>query len=144
MTAPKGGRRKARAAFPENLRAIREQMGLGQRAFADYLDVTQQTISLWERGARKPGRRTWTLLEQKLQVSQAAMEAGPLSTQLDPKVAESKAFARSIALPPPQQGSPITSIELKGLAAESLDLAKAQRLLREAVRQGRPIWLIRG
>jgi transcriptional regulator with XRE-family HTH domain len=144
MTAPKGGRRKERAAFPENLKALREQMGLGQRAFADYLDVTQQTISLWERGARKPGRRTWTLLEQKLQISQATMEAGPLSTQLDPKVAESKAFARSVPLPPPQQGRPITGIELKGLAAESLDLAKAQRLLREAVRQGRPIWLIRG
>lgn len=72
------------------------------------------------------------------------MEAGPLATQLDSKVAESKAFARSVPLPPPQQGSPITGIELKGLAAESLDLAKAQRLLREAVRQGRPIWLIRG
>jgi hypothetical protein len=25
-----------------------------------------------------------------------------------------------------------------------MDLAKAQRLLREAVRQGKPVWLIRG
>jgi transcriptional regulator with XRE-family HTH domain len=144
MTAAQGGRRKAKAGFSENLKAIREQMGLGQRAFADYLDVTQQTISLWERGTRKPGKRTWTLLEQKLHVSQAEMEAGPLSTPLDPKVAESKAFARSIPLPPPRQGRPITGMELNGLAAESLDLATAQRLLREAVRNGRPIWLIRG
>jgi transcriptional regulator with XRE-family HTH domain len=142
MTAAKG--RKAKAAFPENLKQLREQMGLGQRAFAEYLDVSQQTISLWERGTRRPGKRTWTLLEQKLHVTQAEMEGGPLATLLDPKVAESKAFARSIPLPPPRQGSPITGMELKGLAAESLDLATAQRLLREAVRHGRPIWLIRG
>lgn len=142
MTAAKV--RKPKAAFSENLRQIREQMGLGQRAFADHLDVSQQTISLWERGARKPGKRTWTLLEQKLHITRTEMEAGPLATHLDPKVAESKAFARSIPLPPPKQGSPITGMELNGLAAESLDLAKAQRLLREAVRQGRPIWLIRG
>jgi len=144
MTAPNRGQRKVKATFPENLKLIREQMGLGQRAFADYLDVTQQTVSLWELGARKPGKRTWTLLEQKLHITRAEMESGPLSTLLDPKVAESKAFARSIPLPPPKQGSPITGMELDGLAAESLDLAKAQRLLREAVRNGRPIWLIRG
>lgn len=142
--ASKSGRRKTKAAFPENLKAIREQMGLSQRTFADYLDVTQQTISLWERGTRKPGKRTWTLLEQKLHITQAEMEAGLLATLLDPKVAESKAFARSIPLPPPKQGHPITGMELNGLAAEALDLAKAQRLLREAVRHGRPIWLIRG
>ena len=144
MTAPKNTRRKTRAAFPENLKQIREQMGLGQQAFAEYLDVTQQTISLWELGARKPGKRTWTLLEQKLHITRADMEAGPLSTPLDPGVAKSKAFARSIPLPPPKQGGPITGMELNGLAAESLDLAKAQRLLREAVRNGRPICLIRG
>jgi transcriptional regulator with XRE-family HTH domain len=144
MNAPKNGRRKPKAAFPENLKQIREQMGLGQRAFAEYLDVTQQTISLWERGMREPGKRTWTLLEQKLHITQAEMEAGPLATHLDPRVAESKTFARSIPLPPPRQGSPITGVELNGLAAESLDLAKAQRLLREAVRHKRPIWLILG
>jgi transcriptional regulator with XRE-family HTH domain len=144
MTANKGERRKAKAGFPENLKGLREQMGLGQRAFAEYLDVTQQTVSLWERGMRKPGKRTWTLLQQRLQITQAEMEAGPLSISLDPGVAESKAFARSIPLPPPKQGSPIMGMELKGLSAESLDLAKAQRLLREAVRHGRPIWLILG
>ncbi|HEY3399808.1 MAG TPA: helix-turn-helix transcriptional regulator [Geothrix sp.] len=144
MIAAKNGRRKTRAAFPENLKQIREQMGLGQRAFADYLDVTQQTVSLWERGTRQPGKRTWTLLEQKLHITRGEMESGPLSATLDPKVAESKAFAKSVTLPPPRRGNPITGIELNGLAAESMDLAKAQRLLREAVRQGKPVWLIRG
>ncbi len=138
------GRPKARHWFPENLKAMREQMGLGQRAFADYLNVTQQTISLWEQGKREPGKRTWTLLEQKLHTTRAELDSGPLDTQLDPRVAESKAFAKSVTLPPPRQGSPITGIELNGLAAESMDLTKAQRLLREAVRQGKPVWLIRG
>jgi DNA-binding XRE family transcriptional regulator len=143
MTAPKG-RSRTKNWFPENLKAMREQMGLGQREFADHLDVTQQTISLWEQGKRQPGRRTWTLLEQRLHTTRAEMESGPLAGALDPKVAESKAFAKSITLPPPRQGSPITGIELNGLAAESMDLAKAQRLLREAVRNGKPVWLIRG
>lgn len=143
MNAARPGRR-TKAAFPENLRQLREQMGLGQRAFADYLNVSQQTISLWEQGKRQPGKRTWTLLEQKLRVTRAEMEAGPLATQLDPRVGESRAFAKAVTLPPPRKGSPITGIELSGLAAESMDLAKAQRLLREAVRQGRPVWLIRG
>jgi transcriptional regulator with XRE-family HTH domain len=143
MTAAKG-RSKQKDWFPENLKALREQMGLGQRAFADHLDVTQQTVSLWEQGKRRPGKRTWTLLEQKLHASRAELESGPLSSALDAKVAESKAFAKSVTLPPPRQGSPVTGIELNGLAAESMDLAKAQRLLREAVRKGKPVWLIRG
>ena len=138
------GRPKTRNWFSKNLKALREQMGLGQRDFADHLDVTQQTISLWEQGKRQPGRRTWILLEQKLHTTRADMESGPLASALDPKVAESKAFAKSVTLPPPRQGSPITGIELNGLAAESMDLAKAQRLLREAVRNGKPVWLIRG
>lgn len=138
------GRPKARNWFPENLKAMREQMGLGQRGFADHLDVTQQTVSLWEQGKRQPGKRTWTLLEQKLHATRAEMESGPLPDALDPKVAESKAFAKAVTLPPPRQGSPITGIELNGLAAESMNLAKAQRLLREAVRKGKPVWLIRG
>ena len=143
MIASKG-RASGKNWFPENMKAIREQMGLGQRAFADFLDVSQQTISLWEKGLRSPGKRMWTLLEQKLGATQGALETGPLPTHLDPKVAESKAFAKSVTLPPPRQGSPVTGIELNGLAAESMDLAKAQRLLREAVRQGKPVWLIRG
>src|ERR1035438_471572 len=123
MTAIKSGRHNTKAAFPENLKQIREEMGLGQRAFAEYLDVSQQTISLWEQGKRKPGKRTWTLLEQRLHITRTEVEAGPLSTHLDPKVAESKTFSKSITLPPPRRDKPITSIELKGLAAESMDLA---------------------
>lgn len=143
MTTPKG-RPKNKNWFPENLKRIREQMGLGQRTFAEYLDVTQQTVSLWELGTRKPGKRTWTLLEQKLGYPRTVLESGPLPALPDEGVAESRAFAKSITLPPPKQGISITGLELNGLAAESLDLAKAQRLLREAVRQGRPIWLVRG
>lgn len=142
--SPARGRAKPRNWFAENLKALREQMGLGQRAFADHLNVTQQTISLWEQGKRLPGKRTWTLLAQGLGYTQAELESGPLPAMPDAGAAESKAFARAIALPPPRQGSPITGIELNGLAAESMDLAKAQRLLREAVRLGKPVWLIRG
>ncbi|WP_306591861.1 DNA-binding transcriptional regulator [Geothrix sp. 21YS21S-4] len=136
-------RRAPKNWFPENLKQIRESLNMGQRTFAEYLQVTQQTVSLWETGARKPGRRTWTLLEQRLDYSRAELETASIALPAA-GVAESKAFTRPVHLPLPRPDHPVTGMELNGLAIEALDLAKAQRLLREAVREGRPIWLIRG
>ncbi len=144
MSAPKGQGSKRSSAFSRNLKRVRERMNLGQREFADFLDVTQQTISLWERGLREPGRRTWTLLEQKLGYARAELESGSMAALPELGVRETKSFARSIALPPPREGFSATHLSLEGLAAEAMDLAKAQRLLREAVRAGKPIWIVVG
>lgn len=144
VSTGKGQHPKRRYAFPTILKDVRERMHLGQRDFADYLEVTQQTISLWERGLRKPGKRTWILLEQKLAYSRAQLEFGPLPALPESGVREAKSFTHPISLPPPQEGFPAMQVGVNGLASEAMDLAKAQRLLREAVRAGRPIWIVVG
>lgn len=144
MSGAKGQGSKRPYAFPRNLKQVRDRLKMGQREFAEYLDVTQQTISLWERGLRKPGKRTWTLLEQKLAYSRAELEYGPLHALPEPGVRETISFARSIALPPPQEGFPAIQVGVNGLASEAMSLAKAQSLLREAVRAGKPIWIVVG
>lgn len=144
MNNRKGLGPKRVPSFSRNLRQVRERMGIDQREFADFLDVTQQTISLWERGLRTPGRRTWTLLEQKLGYSKVDLESSTLPFLPESGVRETKTFARSIPLPPPKEGFPATHLALDGLAVEAVNLAKAQRLLREAVRAGKPIWIVVG
>lgn len=145
MTAQKGGRVHPReAGFPGRLRQVRECLGLGQGAFADLLEVSQQSISLWEKGQRMPGRRMWILLEQKLGYSRAALESGTGFSLPESGLAERPVAGRTISLPVPRQGVAVTQIGLSGLAAEALDLARAQRVLREAVREGRAVWLVVG
>lgn len=144
MSGAKGQGAKRPYAFPRNLKLVRERLNMGQREFADHLDVSQQTISLWERGLRKPGKRTWTLLEQKLAYSRAELEFGPLHALPTSGVGESRVHARSITLPPPQEGFPAIQVGVNGLASEAMSLATAQRLLREAVRAGKPIWIVVG
>lgn len=39
---------------PERIRQIREHLGLTQRAFGNKIGVTDDSVSRWERGIRKP------------------------------------------------------------------------------------------
>lgn len=133
-----------KAGFPDRLREVRECLGLSQWAFADLLEVSQQSISLWEKGQRMPGRRMWTLIEQKLGYSRAALEAGAGFSLPESGLADRPAAGRTISLPVPRQGVAVTQVGLSGLAAEALDLARAQRVMREAVREGRAVWLVVG
>lgn len=43
---------------PESIKALREHMGLTQKALAEKLGMRQQTISEWETGMYKPRRST--------------------------------------------------------------------------------------
>ncbi len=51
-------RRELRAWDGQQIRALREFMGLTQRQMADELAVRQQTISEWETGQHVPHRST--------------------------------------------------------------------------------------
>lgn len=144
MRAPKAKAPEPLPPFARNLLRIRERMDLGQVAFADYLDVSQQTISLWERGLRQPGKRTWTLLEQRLGYSRVELESASLEALPALGVRETLAASRSLNLPPPREGFPVTHLGLDGLLSEAVDLGTAQRRLREAIRKGRPVWLVIG
>ncbi len=55
--------------FKDNLKTLREEMGLGQEDFAKVLHVAKGTISLWESGARVPGMFSLINIARTLKVS---------------------------------------------------------------------------
>lgn len=132
---------EVRSRFPENLRILRGTRS--QAEFAEALLVSQQTLSFWEKGARRPSRRAWAVLEQRLGYSQARLEGEDLSHLDASVVAEGGHLGYPIILPPPH-GAAAIKVELKGLQAEVLGVAEVQRALREALRAKRPIWLVVG
>lgn len=48
--------------LPDDVRGIREHMGLSQSAFAALLGVSLRTLLDWEQGRRKPTRPAYVLL----------------------------------------------------------------------------------
>lgn len=144
MTSPRraGGKKAAsQSRFPENLRILRG--AYSQTAFAERLLVSQQTLSFWERGKRKPNRRTWVVLEQCLGLSRAQLEGEMGEVPTLQGVAEGAGPGRTLVLPPPY-GAAGVRIELKGLVAEAMGRTDIQRALREALRANRTVWLVVG
>lgn len=132
------------AGFARFLRAYRAQMGLGQRGLAELLEVSQQTISLWEKGRRTPGPRTWGHLERHLGRSRAEMQSGELGSLPGSGVRQGASYAPSLPLPPHPEGVPAMRLSPTGLTQEALGTVEAQRVLREALRAGRPVWIVVG
>ena len=48
---------------PEQIRRMREALGLNQSEFAEKLGVSQPTVSMWEIGERSPSGSAAMLLE---------------------------------------------------------------------------------
>ena len=46
------------ATFDTRLKKLRKEKGITQTEFADAVDVTKSTVSIWERGIRKPDFQT--------------------------------------------------------------------------------------
>lgn len=57
---------------PEEIRALREREEVSQSVFANYLNVTTDYVSKWERGLKSPGGGTLKLL---LLVERKGLEA---------------------------------------------------------------------
>ena len=132
--------------FSGRLKLMRVSMGLEQSGLADLLEVSQQTISYWEKGERLPGRRSWALITHRLGYTREQLEHGRDFRAPEPGAMEgsgSSAFP-SVQLVPPRSGAEVMRLSHKGLAAEALTLTQAQKALREAAKNGRPIWLVIG
>ena len=43
---------------PEQIKALRKELGLTQKEFAEKLDVSDRIIRAWESGDKSPGRRS--------------------------------------------------------------------------------------
>ncbi len=52
----------AETILPEEIRAIRQRENLSQPVFAQYLNVSKNLVSDWERGVKKPGGPALRLL----------------------------------------------------------------------------------
>lgn len=59
------------ATFAIRLKELRKQLGLSQQGLADELGIAAGTISVWERGARKPELSTMETLAAKFDVTLA-------------------------------------------------------------------------
>lgn len=60
-------------SFGQLILSRRERLGLGQRALAERLGVTQQTVSRWERSAHLPPPRQFLALVEALETTPTAM-----------------------------------------------------------------------
>ncbi len=75
------------STFPQRLKELRKQRGLSQSQLAEAIGLTKQTISLWERGARRPEFDTMTDVADFFEVNLSYL----LGTSDDPKVSEEDA-----------------------------------------------------
>ena len=70
----------------EQVRRLRERLGLTQRQLADELGVRQQTVSEWETGAYQPRGASARMLRVVAE-QRSAYDAGP-SADTEPPAAE--------------------------------------------------------
>lgn len=70
------------------------------------------------------------------------LQSGPCTA--GSQVAEARIVGRDVALPVIRKGTAAVQVELGGLASEALDIPQAQRVLKEALRAGRPVWIVLG
>lgn len=144
MTTPRrgGGGSLEPSRFAENLRTLRGDQS--QTDFASALLVSQQTLSFWENGFRRPNPRTWLVLEQRLGYTRQQLEGEVLPPPGSQGVAEGPAVGQSVSLPP-LRGADALCIQLgEGLVSERVSRVEAQRILRQALRDGAPVWLVVG
>lgn len=128
----------------ERIWVARERLGLTQRALGVLVGVGQAAVSAWEKDASLPRESAWPLLSEALGQSRRALETGIgyHGKEAVPRVAEGR--APRVVLPTLPEGVETLLISEKGLAQESMTAIQAARILREAVRKGRPVWLVLG
>lgn len=146
-SAPRPPRRRAPKnpqTLGQRLWAARERLGLTQRALGLRIGIGQAAVSAWEKDVTQPRESAWPLLVSALGLSQRTMETGDgfdLSTLPD-RVCE--APTQPYGLPPMPQGAEVLVVSSEGLALDYQTSREASRSLQEAVKAGRPVWVILG
>jgi len=128
--------------------AARERLGLTQRALGEEVGVGQAAVSAWEKDESKPRESLWPLLCQALGLTRRALETGSgfPPEEAGSRVAEGHPLKRAskVVLPSLPKGSETLVLSEKGLARESMTATQAAKALREAVKSGRPVWVVVG
>lgn len=124
--------------------AGRERLGLTQRELGTQVGVGQAAVSAWEKDESKPRESLWPLLCEALGQSRRALEsgAGYHGKETEPRVSEGR--APRVVLPNLPNGVETLLLSEKGLAQESMTATQAAKALREAVKSGRPVWVVVG
>jgi transcriptional regulator with XRE-family HTH domain len=119
-------------------------MGLTQRALGVRIGVGQAAVSAWEKGQSVPRESTWPLLVKSLGISRSALETGDgfeATPRLD-LVAE--APEAPLGLPSMPPGAEVLLVATDGLALECTTATAACRSVRQAVKEGRQVWVVVG
>jgi transcriptional regulator with XRE-family HTH domain len=142
---PRKATKAGRNTLGWRIHHLRIQMGLTQRALAEELGVVQATVSAWERSVVAPEKiplRSLRQLCNALDTTPSYLLHGKDSGRT---VAERlHDVPTRVTLPPSPKGSTVLRVERKGLASEALSLRQAQAELKQAVAEGRPVWLVLG
>lgn len=128
----------------ERLWLARERAGLTQRALGAKIGVGQAAVSAWEKDQSFPRENAWPLLALALGVSQDALETGKgfSLAALPDRVAEST--CPYFNLPPIPAGVEVLVIPSDDPTPQGETAKDASRALREAVKQGCPVWVVIG
>ena len=145
--APRPPRRRAPKVpqtLGQRLWAARERLGLTQRALGQRLGVGQAAISAWEKDVTQPRESAWPLLACALGLSQRTLETGD---GFDLSLLPDRAYEVTVSplgLPGVPDGAEVLVVSAEGLALECQTAREASRRLQNAVRAGRPVWLVLG
>lgn len=145
--APRPPRRRAPKqprTLSERLWVAREQMGLTQLALGARIGVGQAAISAWEKGQSVPRENTWPLLVRSLGISRHALETGEGFEVTQQVNQVSEAMEAPLGLPSIPPATEVLLVASDGLALECTTATAACRALRQAVKEGRPVWVVVG
>jgi transcriptional regulator with XRE-family HTH domain len=126
----------------ERLWAARERRGFTQRALGLRLGVGQAAVSAWEKDVTQPRDSAWPLLVEVLGLSLHALETGEgydLAAFPD-RVCETMT---PYGLPSLPDGVEVLVVPA-GASVEAQNARDAGRTLLEAVKSGRPVWVVLG
>lgn len=139
------GPRTATRAKPDTLgwriQRCRKALNLTQKDLAAKVGVVQASVSAWECGkveAANIPARTLKQVAIALETTEAHLRTGQETR------GAAEGVTIEVQLHMPSKHTEVQSMAREGLASESLTLAQAQKLLREAVKAGKPVWVVVG
>lgn len=124
------------------IQKLRREHNLTQTELARQVGVGQGAASAWETGkvlGKDIPTRTLLAVAKVLQVSEDYLRTGRESPRR-----EALDEAIPIHLPASGKAGEVLCLAREGLETEPLREAQAVKVLREAVRAGRPVWLVLG